>query len=122
MLILTDYIFHHEFKPLQKHFRLEDIREGAGKVLRNLAISIRPPQKIHSFKFFKVRIGRKTKGRMIVFMMIENNKIVPILIRLKKDKIFGKNMAMNNPEVIDQINRNLDHILIDIKNRHYQEF
>lgn len=59
---------------------------------------------------------------MIVFVLTENKKVVPVLIRLKKDKIFGMNMAMNNPAVVSQINKNLDRILDDMGNKAYQEF
>lgn len=122
MLILTGYIAKHELKPLQKYFGLKDILEGAEKVLKNLAIPTRSPGDFPGFKFFKVRIGGKVKGRMIVFMLTENKKIVPLLIRLKKDKIFGMNMAMNNPEVVRQINANLDRVLTDMQSGEYQEF
>lgn len=122
MLILTEYIVKHELKPLRKYFELKDILEGANKVLKNLAIETKPPKNFQGFKFFKVRIGRQVKGRMIVFMLTENKKIVPILIRLKKDKTFGMNMAMNNPEVERQVSNNLDHILDDMKEKRYQEF
>lgn len=121
MLILTDYIIRHEWKPLKRHFVLRDVLEGAEKILKNLAIEIKPPKKSAGFKFFKVRIGRKVKGRMIVFLLLESRKVVPLLIRLKKDKIFGTNMAMNNPEVIRQMNINLDRVLEDIKNKKYRE-
>ncbi len=122
MLLLSQYIAQHELKPLRKYFELQDILEGAEKVLKNLAIETKPPVKLPGFKFFKVRIGRKTKGRMIVFMLTENRKVVPILIRLKKDKIFGMNMAMNNPAVVRQVSFNLDYILEDIKCKRYEEF
>ncbi len=122
MFIITEYIAKHELKPLQRYFALADIADGAEKVLKNLAIEIKSPQKSSGFKFFKVRIGRKVKGRMIVFMVTGSMKVVPILIRLKKDKIFGMNMAMNNREVMKKVNSNLEHILEDIKNKKYQEF
>ena len=59
---------------------------------------------------------------MIVFMVTESRKVVPILIRLKKDKIFGMNMAMNNPMVVKQVSLNLGYILEDIKLKRYEEF
>lgn len=59
---------------------------------------------------------------MIVFLVTENKKVVPVLIRLKKDKIFGMNMAMNNPEVVNQINKNMDRIFDDFSKREYEEF
>ena len=122
MLIISKYIAKHELKPLLKHFGVDDIIEGAEKVLRNITIAIKPPQKLPGFQFFKVRVGEKDQGRMIVFMMIENRKVVPLLIRLKKDKIFGMNMAMNNPRVVDQIKKNLSRVLSDIQQKKYEEF
>lgn len=122
MVILTKYIAKHEFKPLRRFFTLDDILEGARKVLKNLAIETKPPRSIPEVKFFKVRIGRKIKGRMIVILMIHKQKIVPLLIRLKKDKIFGINMAMNNPQVTEQLNKNLDRVIEDINYKRFEEF
>lgn len=122
MLVLTEYIAQHELKPLKQYFEFQDILEGAKKILKNLATETKAPQKIPGFKFYKVRIGRKTKGRMMVFLATENQKVVPILIRLKKDKIWGMNMAMNNPRVVKQMNNNLRYVLQDIKIKKYQEF
>lgn len=122
MLILTQYIAKHEFKPLRRFLSLDDMLNGARKVMKNLGIEIKSPRNLHGFRFFKVRIGIKKKARMIVFIVTESNKVVPVLIRLKKDKIFGMNMAMNNPRVADEINKNLDKILEDMRNKAYQEF
>lgn len=122
MLILTKYVAKHELKPLAKYFGIKDIVNGCKKVYKNLAIEIKPPKQINDLRFFKVRIGDKVKGRMIVFLVTENKKIVPVLIRLKKDKIFGENMSSNNPAVIEQINKNLDNIFTDIREGMYEEF
>lgn len=116
MLIFSQYIAKHEWKPLRKYFNLEDIVDGARKVLKHLAQEIKPPRKLEGFRFFKVRIGKKVHGRMIVFIS-NNQKIVPLLIRLKKDKIFGMNMSMNNRAVVQQLNTNLDRVLDDIDQR-----
>lgn len=122
MLILVDYIAKHEFKPLGRFLRLEDLLDGARKVIKGLAVETKSPRGLPGFRFFKVRIGKKNGARMIVFVITENKKVVPVLIRLKKDKIFGMNMAMNNPKIVEQINKNLDRILDDMKNSAYQEF
>lgn len=121
MLILSNYIVQHELKPLQRYFTLQDIIDGAEKVLKNLAIGTKPPSKLQGFRFFKVRIGKKVKGRMIVFMVTKSKKVVPLMIRLKKDKIFGMNMAMNNPQVVRQVNMNLSKVLDDIDHKRYKE-
>lgn len=122
MLILTQYIAKHELKPLSRFLRLDDLLDGARKVLKGLAVKTKSPRNLPDFRFFKVRIGKKNGARMMAFVVTGNNKIVPVLIRLKKDKIFGMNMAMNNPRVVQQMNKNLDRILADIRNKGYQEF
>lgn len=115
MLILTQYIAKHELKALQRHFDVEDILEGGRKVLKSLAVEVKAPRKLNSARFFKVRIGTKNTGRMMVFLMTNNQKIIPLLIRLKKDKIFGMN-------VLAQINKNLDHVLSDIEKGKWEGF
>lgn len=64
----------------------------------------------------------RDSARMIVFLTTENNNVVPLLIRLKGDKIFGMNMAMNNPAVIRQLDTNLDCAIDDIREKRYEEF
>lgn len=122
MLILTKYIAKHEFKPLQKHFTIEDIIEGGRKVVKGLGQKIKPHGKSVKFRFFKIRIGSAVKGRMIVFLVSENKKVVPLLIRLKKDKKLGMNMSADNPNVIAQIDKNLEHVLDDIAKGKAEEF
>lgn len=122
MLILTQYIAKHEFKPLRRFLSLDDLLDGARKIIKGLAVETKSPRSLSGFRFFKVRIGKRNGARMIVFIVTGNNKVVPVLIRLKKDKIFGMNMAMNNPQVVHEINKNLDSILDDMKNKAYEEF
>lgn len=122
MLILTQYISKHELKPLRKYFSVDDLVEGANKVVKGLGQQIKPAKDHKDFKFFKVRIGSSVKGRMIVFVVSSNSKVVPLLIRLKKDKQIGMNMAANNPLVADQVERNLAHVINDIENGKYEEF
>ncbi len=120
MVILTQYIAKHEWVPIRRVVTLEDILEGSKKVQRGLAIETKSMLK--GARFYKVRIGKRGDARMIVFLATENQKIVPVLIRLKKDKIFGMNMAMSNAHVTLQIRKNLDHIIDDIQNGNYEEF
>lgn len=120
MLILSKYIVKNELKPLLTHVSLDDIVVGARKVKDGLGIrlqALNSPQ----YRFFKVRIGTMAKARMIVFMLSGSGKIVPVLIRLKKDKKFGMNMAANNPAVVEQVDRNLSHIILDLERGDYEE-
>ena len=122
MLVLTQYVAKHEFEPLRRVLDVDDLIFGAGKVLKGLAVELRSSNKLQGCRFFKVRIGKRNSVRMIVFVVTETQKVVPVLIRLKKDKIFGMNMSMNNPDVVGQVDKNLGKILDDIENKRYQEF
>lgn len=121
MIIVSDFIAKHELKPLEQRLSMKDIIVGCRKVSANLAIEIKPPAKLSSARFFKVRIGKHTKARMIVFIVMDNQNIVPLLIRQKKDKIWGMNMSANNPQVIAQLKFNLDNVIEDIKNKRFKE-
>ncbi|MEK7624858.1 MAG: hypothetical protein AAB467_00735 [Patescibacteria group bacterium] len=122
MLLLTQYVARHELGPLQQYLTLDDVLAGAEKVLKGLAVATKPPRSLSGFRFYKVRIGALQSARMIVFVLLGNEKVVPLIIRLKKDKLFGANMAMNNPALVRQLNSNLDRVLIDIEQKQYQEF
>lgn len=119
MLVLTKYILKNQLKPLSKHFTVKDLVKGARKVLKGLGNKISTPNN-KNFSFYKVRIGSIVKGRMIVFLTT-NNKIVPLLIKLKKDKKMGMNMSANNPYVVEQIDKNLKQVIRDIENGDFEE-
>lgn len=122
MLILTKYIAKHELAPLRRFLDLKDVLMGAEKVLKGLGTQIKVPSSGQEFRFFKVRIGQRDGARMIVFLVTNTQKVVPVLIRLKKDKVFGMNMAANNPQVVDEMNKNMDRILSDIEAQEFEEF
>lgn len=122
MLVLTRYVAAHELKPLERYLSIKDVLAGAQKILKGLATETKPPRTIAGFRFYKVRLGGTQSARMIVFVVVENQKVVPLMIRLKKDKVFGMNMTMNNPTLIKKININLDEALADIAAKRYQEF
>jgi hypothetical protein len=122
MLILSRYIAKHEFKPLQKYFNIDDLLNGARKVLNGLGQEVSSFKRKDGYRFFKVRIGGKVKGRMIVFVVSESCKVVPLLIRLKKDKKLGMNMSVQNPYVVAQIEKNLEHVINDMEQGEFREF
>ena len=122
MLLIPKYIAKHELKPLLRYLSIEDIVNGAKKVSKSLAVEIKSPRALPGFRFFKVRIGQRSNARMIAFLLVANGKVVPLLIRLKKDKLFGMNMSMNNQNVVAMMNRNLDHVLENIAEKDYEEF
>lgn len=59
---------------------------------------------------------------MIIFMIVESKKLIPFLIRLKSDKVFGMNMSMNNSDVVDQLEKNFDRVREDIEQSQFKSF
>ena len=121
MLIITRYILKHELAPISRNIDLQDLLIGAQKVRGNLAVELKGGFVSQSVKFFKVRIGKKAKARMIVFLTTSNN-VVPVVVRLKKDKKYGQNLSVNNEEVKNLISRNLDAIYKDVENRDFESY
>lgn len=122
MLILSAYIAKHEMRPLLRHIGIDDVLEGGRKVLKNLAQELRPHSQARESRFFKVRIGQHASARMIVFMVVGKSDIIPALLRLKSDKVFGMNMAMNNPSVVKQLEKNFAKVREDIETGRFQHF
>jgi len=46
---------------------------------------------------------------------------VPLIFRLKKDKLFGENLSVNNREVKRLIIKMMDLAIMDIKNSDFEE-
>ena len=122
MLVLTRYIAQHELKPLRKFLTIDDLLEGAKKVKKGLAVALRKPVDLAQVSFYKISIGKKQGARMIVFMKSEKQSVVPVLIRLKSDKMLGMNMSAGNKTVNLQIKKNLSHIVEDIQQKKFEEF
>lgn len=122
MIVVTKFFLKSEFKPVKNKIGLIDVFEGVKRIEKDLAITIKAPVKFPNLRFFKVRVGKLVKARMIVFLKIGSNKFVPIVLRLKKDKVFGMNMSMNNKVLVDLINVNFEKIIEDLKNGDFEEF
>lgn len=74
MLLLTKYIAKHELAPLKRFIDLEDVLDGAKKALKGLATKVKAPLNGQSFRFFKVRVGKRNGARMIVFLSQTNKR------------------------------------------------
>lgn len=120
MLIITEYIKKHELVPVARYFTIQDIKKSVNKVassgieMSNLGYK--------NCKIVKVRIGSKPAGRMIIYIQIEKNYFIPILIRLKKDKILGENLALSNKKAEQKIIHNLEMIFEDLQRGRYEKF
>ncbi|MFH1789526.1 MAG: hypothetical protein ABH832_00430 [bacterium] len=116
-LILTESFLKRELKPLKKYYTVEDIRKTIKKIS---ASSIRLSNLGYKGgELMKLRITSRTVGRIIVYVYKQKDLVVPVVLRLKKDKIIGENLSLDNTKakivILDMMNR----IMNDISNCDY---
>jgi len=59
--------------------------------------------------------GVSSAARMIVLLYFKKEYYVPIVIRLKKDKLIGSNLSKNNQNLQILLAKNLELIMEDLK-------
>ena len=69
----------------------------------------------------KLRITSRTVGRIIVYVYKQRDLVIPVVLRLKKDKIFGENLALNNKKAKSLILDMMDRIMGDINKNYYKK-
>lgn len=119
MLILTEFFQKHELDKVSKYFGVKDIQTSIKKIpiagieMSNLGYK--------DCKIIKIRIGHKPVGRMIVYLQTKDNYFIPLILRLKKDKLIGENLSLNNKLAEEKIIYNLEMIFKDLKNGKYRK-
>lgn len=119
MLILTDSFLKKELKPMRKYFTIADIKKAVLKINKSAVYFSDLGYK--NGKLLKLRIVNKVAGRLIVYVFTQKNLTVPLVVRLKKDKIFGENLSLNNKKAKALILKMLDLVMDDIKHGRYQK-
>ncbi|MFH1947293.1 MAG: hypothetical protein ABIJ23_04015 [Candidatus Magasanikbacteria bacterium] len=118
-LILTESFLKRELKPLAKYYNIEDIKKTTKKIS---ASSIRLSNLGYKGgELMKLRITSRTVGRIIVYVYKQKDLVVPVVLRLKKDKIIGENLALNNVKAKSIILNMMDRIMNDINNGNYKK-
>lgn len=119
MIIITESFQKRELRHLAEYFSLGDIRAAVAR-LASSGIEMSHAG-FHYCKILKVRIGSKPAGRMIVFLQVQQNYFIPVVIRLKKDKIFGENLSPENKRAKALIIENIYRALDDLQRGRYQK-
>ena len=96
MIAFTDSFLKYEYAPLRRVFSLIDIKKfclkshTASTAVSNLGLS--------GVRFVKIRIMKKPAARMLLMIQLDQNLYVPLLFRLKKDKLMGQNFSLSNSQ------------------------
>ena len=117
-LLLPSSIVANEIIPLLKDFPFDVITKAAQKVKNGLGKKIAgaPP----NCRYFKVYLTSKTSaGRAVFLMQVMNDRIIPLLIRRKDDKV-GKNITPKNRAFVSAINKNLKLTMKDLEEREFE--
>lgn len=113
MLILTDTFLNKELKPLKKYYTISDLKHT---VIKTDISGTRLPHLGYKYGYLvKLRMKHKVAGRMIVYVFVQKKWFVPIVLRLKKDKVLGENISTKNKKAKNFILKRLDETMEDIR-------
>jgi hypothetical protein len=120
-IILCHTILKKEISPLLDYFSKGDIRKYVGKAAKGLGVIV-SGSRISDTQLIKVYMtGKQGAGRMIVLLYVKKEYYVPVVVRLKKDKIVGSNLSKGNRAFYDLIEKNLDLVMHDLQKGAFDE-
>lgn len=120
-IILCHSILKKEINPLIKYFSKGDIKKYAEKAARGLGVQIKGSL-IPSTRLVKVYMtGKRGAGRMIVLIFIKKDYYLPILVRLKKDKIVRRNLSKENQAFQALLENNMTLVMNDLEKGNFEE-
>lgn len=122
-LVITSSIYHSEFRQLEGVFSFDVIKVAARKVFAGLGENIKSSSKIPFTTLKKVYLTSSGgAGRAIFLLKVDIGKVVLVMIRLKNDKQIGVNMSIKNSKFKKVLDKNLDLILQDLKEKNFEEY
>jgi len=120
-IILCHSILINELKPLLKYFSKGDIKKYVQKIQKGVGVELKGAI-ISGTKLVKIYMtGKAGAGRMVVLMYVKKNYYLPIVVRLKKDKIVGSNLSKGNKEFQQLLEKNICFVMEDLKLGNFEE-
>ena len=122
MKILLCYsVLEKEIKPLLKYFSKGDIKKHVLKASQGLGTELKGAG-IAGTKLLKIYMtGKGGAGRMVILVYVQKNYYLPIILRLKKDKIAGSNLSKGNTMFQKLLEKDLGFIMRDLKNGDFEK-
>ena len=120
-IILCHSVLKKEIKPLLEYFSKGDVKKYVGKVANGLGLELKGSY-IPSTKLVKIYMTSKnTAGRMIVLVYVKKDYYLPIVVRLKKDKVVGGNLSKGNKTFQNVLEKNLEMVISDLNDGRFDE-
>jgi hypothetical protein len=121
MLIICNSFRLKEMDPMKDHFSFNVIKFTAKKIKDGLGITL--PSLIKNTQLKKISLtGTTGAGRIIFLLEMETGQVIPIMVRLKKDKSIGQNMSFRNKRFVNAIEKNIKLAIQDMENGKYEEY
>ena len=119
MLVITNTFKQKELKPLRRYYNINDIRKAVNKIDTSGVYLSHLGYKYG--QLMKLRMPHRIAGRLIVYIFVQKNWVVPIILRLKNDKVMGENLSKQNIKAKKIIIDRLDHVIDDIEKNIYKK-
>ncbi len=119
MIIICKSIQEKELKPLEKYFDIQAIKKAALKAKNGLGEVL--PATVENSHVVKIYLTGKPAGRVCFLILLAEGDVVPLVLRLKKDKKIGENMSMQNTAFKQFLEKNIKLVLRDIESGEYVE-
>lgn len=121
MIIATKTFIEKELKKVRKTCSLTDVRlaiQRFKKGIRRHGETEFAHFGVKNSKVAKLHVVRRDTGRLVILIMIQQDIIIPLLIRKKSDKTGGENMNVRLME--RELRFVIERILFDYKSGHFQ--
>lgn len=120
-ILLCHSILEREIEPLLKYFSKGDVKKYSNKASKGLGTQIKGSQHPGT-KLIKVNMTSKSgAGRMIVLLYMRKDFAIPLIVRLKKDKIVGQNASIANPSFQSLVEKNISLVEKDLEKGKFEE-
>jgi hypothetical protein len=123
VLIVADSIKKRELNPLKKVFPFDAVLKAASHASKGMGIEIKSPTKIQNSKLIKINLtSPSSAGRAVFLLELNDDDLLLVMLRTKNDKKIGENITVKNKYFKEELEKNLNLILSDIKNNNYEIF
>lgn len=121
MLRICNTIKKQELDKLSDYFSIEDIKKAYLKANNWIWNNIWKLD--NSVILRKIYLTSKTSAwRLLFLFFISKNIFIPIILRLKNDKLIWNNLSMNNKKFVNLLNKNFDLVEKDLLNKNYIDY
>ena len=121
MLRICNTIKKEELDKLIKYFSIDDIKKAYLKARWWIWNNI---WKVDNWVILRkiYLTSEKCSWRLLFLFFISKNIFIPVVLRLKNDKLIWNNLSMNNKNFVSLLDKNFDIVKKDLLDKNYIDF